>query len=72
MHHLYIYAGTFSKDLDKMIYLQNRRYLLSDDVLRSDSVNFPDKVVESCQLPLIQDYSEMRSLHDAYECVSSK
>ena len=65
-------AGTFSRDLDKMIYLQNRRYLQLNDELRSDRVNFPDKEEEHRMAPKIKDYYEMKTVHVAFESVSSK
>ena len=74
MRHIYIYdyIGTFNKDLDKMLYLGNRRFLRSDDDMRCDTVNFPDKSIEKQLKPKIRDYYEMKSLHSAYECVSAK
>ena len=69
---MYCFTGTFSKDLNKMIYLQNRRYLQCNDDLRSDTVDFPERSVESHGPPSIRNYSEMKSLHEAYECISAK
>ena len=65
-------TGTLSKDLDKKIYLQNRRYLQPDDDMRMDEVNFPDQGMEHCPPPKIRDYHEMSALHGAFECVSAR
>ena len=38
-----MYIGTYSTELHKMVYLQNRRYLLDTDKLRKDKTHFPSK-----------------------------
>ncbi len=73
MHiHIIITLGTYSKDLSKMLYLQNRRYLNTKHKFRSDKNKFPDKAVEVRLIPRKRDYSEMKSLHEAYHLISEK
>jgi len=61
-----MYIGTYSTELHKMVYLQNRRYLLDTDKLRKDKTHFPSKE-ELCQAPVMRNYESLKETHQAYE-----
>jgi len=62
----FTYIGTYPTELHKMVYLQNRRYLLDTDKLRKDKTHFPDKE-ESHQAPVMRSYEGLKEAHQAYE-----
>lgn len=64
-----LYVGTYIKELHKMVYLQNRRYLPEcEKQLRCDKTSFPDKAQEVRAAPPKRDYtisSETRRCFDS-------
>ena len=73
VHLFYFYfLGTRSATLDKMLYLQNRRYLPADSALRKDNNNFPEKRTESRNPPLKRDLEKVKAYHLAYSKAKNK
>ena len=70
--HIVQFEGTYSHELHKIVYLQNRRYLESDNSLRYDKRNFPTKAVEFRCAPSHRNYETLKSMHKAYDAVISK
>ena len=64
--------GTYIKDLNKMVYLQNRRYLDQSSALRQDAVKFPEKFAENRPPPPMREYSKLKSCHEAYDNAAKK
>ena len=60
--------GEYSKVLDKMVYLDHRRFLPTIDALRTDNKNFPNKSVPESQPP---QSKTMKFVDDAIEEVLS-
>lgn len=59
-------SGIYDKELRKMVYLQNRRFLETTSPLRKDCT-FPDNKPESRSPPSVRDYSMDKFCHEAYE-----
>ena len=67
-----ILAGTYSKALTKMVYMENRWYLPETSALRKDETNFPSKLVETLPPPRNKSHEAIRSSHIAYDYAKNK
>ena len=67
-----MHVGTYSTDLHKMVYLQNRRYLPADSELRQDKKNFPSKHPEMRDPPSKRVYESLKDVHLAYDAAPTK
>ena len=67
-----IHVGTYNKELTKMVYLQNRRFLPLTSPIREEIQNFPSHGTENRVCPGKRTYSEIRQLHEAYSQAKSK
>ena len=63
----YLTVGTYCSELHKMVYLQNRRFLPMDSVLRKDTKQFPSKTCEMHAAPPIRSYETVKKCHKAYD-----
>ena len=60
-------SGERSEQLQKVVYLQNRRFLPETSGLRRDQHNFPHKREEHNPPPSKKNSSEMRDYHKAVD-----
>ena len=60
-------AGNYNKQMHKMIYLENRRFLPATSSLRQDKKNFPTKAVERRPPPMTKVYKQMKGFHSSYD-----
>ena len=70
--HPLLYIGSYNKDLSKMTYLQNRRYLPLSSKLREDEKQFPEKIKEVRPPPQRRDYETIKSLHISYDAMKTR
>ena len=62
-----ILTGTYNSDLHKMVYLQNRRFLPEQSLLRHQKRGFPSEEKELQLPPAKRSYDEVRKQHYATE-----
>ena len=67
-----MYAGTYSRELHKLVYLQNRKFLMENSELRHDVSKFPDKEMDLDPAPPKRLYEDIIDLHKAYDSSQSK
>ena len=60
-------AGTYNKELTKMVYLENRRFLPSSSPLRKQSTGFPSGEQELQAAPAKRSFEETKDFHIAYD-----
>lgn len=72
IHTLSHCIGTYCSELHKMVYLQNRRFLPTDSVLRSDTKQFPSKTCEIRDAPPTRDLQTVKDCHRAYDLAPTK
>ena len=65
------HLGTWSKPLTKVVYPGNRRFLKSDDSLRSDRRNFPKKDINNDQPPKLKTISYIQEASKEFLAASS-
>lgn len=70
--HTYLTVGTYSSELHKMVYLQNRRFLPMDSVLRKETKQFPSKTHEVRDTPPMRAYETVKDCHKAYDLAPTK
>ena len=63
-------SGDYNKELFKMVYLQNRRFLPMSSELRKQSQSFPYKHEEEREPPAHRTWAEAQQLHIAYDNAS--
>ena len=59
--------GEYNKDLSKMVYLQNRRFLPEDRVLRRQTFFFPSKQQEKRKAPPKKTWAESSQFQAAFD-----
>ena len=69
---LIFYLGTYSPELHKTVYLQNRRYLPDYHELRGDAKCFSTKAIEPRPIPKKQNCDILNHSHQAYDAVKSR
>ena len=67
MLYIQLYIGTYSRALNKMVYIESRRFLLVSSSLRRDKRNFHSKLKEFHPLPKPRTYDEIKDNHVAYD-----
>ena len=67
-----LHVGTYCSELHKMVYLQNRRFLPMDSVLRKDTKQFPSKTSEVRDAPPMRVYETVKDCHKAYDLAPTK
>ena len=65
--YIFCHAGTYSSDLHKMIYLQNRQFLPADSTLRKQSDGFPTNMEDNKPPPAKKKFSELKKKHRAHD-----
>lgn len=65
---MYIFhTGTYNSDLQKMVYLENRQYLSSDDSLRREAVGFPNNSEDDNPPPAKRIFCDIKKDHRAHD-----
>ena len=64
---LFLSIGTYNKDLQKVVYLDNRRYLPIDSSLRNETVEFPSKQEELSIAPPKRNFDSIKIYHKAVD-----
>ena len=60
-----LYIGTYNSELEKIVYLDNRRYLPEDSSLRMLTEEFPSKKKELRSAPPKRNFNNMINYHKA-------
>jgi hypothetical protein len=69
---LNVSLGTYSSDLKKMVYLQNRRYLPPTSSLRKRKRGFPSQEAELESPPAKRKFVDLTEYHNAVDMATNR